>query len=121
MMSRSIPTPQAGRVVFFKGHRFIMLARTQTHAALCPIVTAPSVRHRADYALSWWDCFTLGAHDGDVVRCRPIMAPLHLLKAQNLSLSETLLHRLTQRARHEITRQDEETRYRGYQSSSLYG
>ncbi|WP_018981076.1 hypothetical protein [Saccharibacter floricola] len=120
-MSHSTLTLQAGRVVFFKGHRFIILACTPTHAALCPIVTAPSVRHRADYALNWWDCFTLGAHDGDVVRCRPIMVPLHLLKEQNLLLSDTLLHHITQQARHEIVRQDEETRYRGYQSSSLYG
>lgn len=118
-MSSSSPTHHAGRVVFFKGHRFIVLAHTAHHAAVCPIITAPCTHHRADYAPSWGESLTLGLRSDDVIRCRPLLLPSRALIPHDRTISAHVLQHVTDRAQREATRQHEETHYRGYVSSSL--
>ena len=64
-------------------------------ASLCRILINPRHHHRADLAIGFSDCLTLGINTGNRVRCRVFRLPVSKLRKRNETISADLLARVT--------------------------
>ena len=96
------PALTVGDVVRWRGSLHVIAGIQSGRAALCPVLPARTVRHRADILIEFPDTLYLGVVDGALIRCKPFVFNNAHRLTKDGALSPALMSRVQRAIEREL-------------------